>query len=122
MSVSEAYDSFDAEGVDRSMLVLLHLSNFVGYVVPIAGFVLPVVLWLTMRDDSPEVDAHGREVVNWMLSIVIYIAVSVVLCMALIGIPLLILFSVLAIVFPMVGAVKASNGILWKYPLTIRFF
>jgi uncharacterized Tic20 family protein len=39
-----------------------------------------------------------------------------------IGIPLLVAVAVLSIVFPIVAAIKASNGEVWKYPLTIRFF
>lgn len=30
--------------------------------------------------------------------------------------------SILGIIFPIIGTVKAANGILWKYPLSIPFF
>lgn len=106
---------------DRSWLVLLHLSEFLGYLVPLAGFIAPVVIWLVMKDDSPEMDRHGRNVVNWIISSTIYVIVSAILCLVLIGIPLLILMMVLVTVFPIIGAVKASQGVEWKYPLAIRF-
>lgn len=106
---------------DRSWLVLLHLSEFLGYLVPLAGFIAPVVIWLVMKDDSPEMDRHGRNVVNWIISSTIYFTASVILCFVLIGIPLVILMTVLVTVFPIIGAVKASQGVEWKYPLAIRF-
>lgn len=107
---------------DRSWLVLLHLSEFLGYLVPFAGFIAPVVIWMVMKDEWPEMDRHGRHALNWILSSTIYLIASVLLCLVLVGIPLLILLSVLLIVFPIVGAVKASQGVEWKYPLSIRFF
>jgi len=44
------------------------------------------------------------------------------LFVVLIGIPLLIALAILAIVFPIVAAIKANNGQVWKYPLSIPFF
>lgn len=107
---------------DRSWLVLLHLSEFFGYFLPFAGFIAPVVIWLVMKEDWPEMDRQGRHAINWILSSTIYLIASVLLCLVLVGIPLLILLSILMIVFPIVGAVKASQGVEWKYPLSISFF
>jgi uncharacterized Tic20 family protein len=44
-----------------------------------------------------------------------------VLCFVLIGFPLLFAVLILSIVFPIIGAVKAANGELWPYPLSIAF-
>lgn len=99
----------------------LHLSQFAGYAVPLAGWVVPVVLWRWKRDEVPGLDAHGRRVVNWMLSMLVYLAGAAVLCVFLIGIPLLFAVLLAGAVFPILGAVKAADGQVWKYPLSIDF-
>ena len=110
-----------AAPLDRSWLVLLHLSQFCGYMVPLAGFVAPVIIWLVMKDSDDEYDRHGRAVVNWIISSVIWWVVTVLLCLAIVGFPLAFVLGALCVIFPIVGAVKASQGVLWKYPMTIPF-
>ncbi len=100
----------------------LHLSQLAGYVAPFAGFVLPIVLWQVMKTDYPELDVHGRRITNWIISHLIYVAISVGLVFFGIGIPLLAILAVLGIVFPIIGAVRASEGQCWDYPLSITFF
>lgn len=105
----------------RLWATLLHLSVFAGYAIPIAGLVAPIVIWQVRKDDLPQIDVHGKIVVNWIISMALYGAVSFVLVFALIGIPMLILLGVLGVVFPIIGGVKASNGEAWHYPLSIQF-
>jgi serine/threonine protein kinase len=106
----------------NSFLMLMHLSQFAGYILAGAGFILPLVMWLTCRDRDGRIDVHGKIIGNWIISSIIYGIVSVILCMVLIGIPLLIALCVVAIIFPIVGAVRANDGQAWDYPCSIRFF
>lgn len=106
----------------RQWATFLHLSLLAGLLVPGLGFILPVVLWQVKKDELPGIDAHGKVVVNWMISALIYGAVSGVLCFLLVGFPLLGLLGLLSLVFPIIGALKANDGILWSYSLSIRFF
>jgi uncharacterized Tic20 family protein len=106
----------------RQWGMFIHLSQFAGYVFPLAGLILPIVLWQVKKNELPGVDAHGRIVVNWFLSGLIYGIVSTILCIFLIGIPMVFLLIILAIVYPIVGAVKANDGVIWKYPGSIPFF
>ena len=96
-------------------------DRFAGYLLPGLGMLLPLVLWLVGRDRSPEIDAQGRLVMNWILSLIVYMAISFFLCLLLIGIPLLIAFAVLGVVFPIIGAVRAADGRRWRYPMSIPF-
>jgi uncharacterized Tic20 family protein len=102
--------------------MFLHLSQLLGYVVPLAGWVVPIVLWQVKKDEMPALDAHGKMVTNWILSSLIYFTVCVILIFVVIGIPMIIALAVLGIIFPIIGGIKASNGEVWKYPMTIRFF
>ena len=105
---------------ERQMGMFLHLSQLAGVLVPFAGIVLPIVIWQTQKDKIPGMDAHGKMVVNWMISAAIYSVASILLMLVLIGFLTFLAVIVMGIVFPIVGAIKANNGELWEYPLTIK--
>jgi uncharacterized Tic20 family protein len=105
----------------RQWALFLHLSQFLGYLIPLAGFLAPILIWQLKKNDCPGLDAHGRAVVNWLISGLIYAAISGVLVLVLIGIPLLWALALAGILFPIIGAIKANSGEVWKYPLSIPF-
>ncbi|VGO12297.1 hypothetical protein PDESU_00848 [Pontiella desulfatans] len=110
-----------ASSDDELWGVLLHLSQFGGYLIPLGGWIIPIVLWLIKRNDSPVIDRHGRIVINWILTEIIYGIIFALLSIFVIGIPLLIILGILAFVYPIIGAVKASGGKTWDYPGNIHF-
>jgi len=101
--------------------ILMHVSQFAGYIFPLAGYALPIVMWVLFKDKSESIDAHGKNIINWMISGLIYGVIFVVLCFFLIGFPLLWALGICFIVFPIIGAVKANEKIIWKYPGAIGF-
>lgn len=105
----------------RQTGMFLHLSQLASLIIPVAGIVVPIVIWQTQKDKIPALDAHGKMVTNWMISALIYSVVSVVLMFVLVGFLTILAVMVMAIVFPIIGAIKANNGELWEYPLTIKF-
>ena len=107
---------------EKTWTILLHLSQFCGFLIPLAGLVVPIVLWQVKKNESQLIDQHGRIVANWLVTAFIAGIVFFMLSFLLIGIPLLILLGVLCIVFPIVGAIKANDGIAWPYPGSYRFF
>jgi len=123
MSRLEPMDSEDQreDRQTRMWAMFLHLSVFLGYVVPIAGLLVPIIIWQTKKEDLPILDQHGKNLVNWIISFVLYGAVFVLLAFVVIGVPLLMLLGLLAIIFPIVAGIKANNGEVWKYPLSIAF-
>ncbi|MEO7538723.1 MAG: DUF4870 domain-containing protein [Pyrinomonadaceae bacterium] len=105
----------------RQMGMFLHLSQLANVVLFPVGIVLPIVLWQTQKDKIPGFDAHGKMVVNWMISVTIYTFASIVLMFVLVGFLTIIAVALMGIVFPIIGAIKANNGEFWEYPVTIRF-
>ncbi len=105
----------------KQMGLFLHLSQFANLILFPIGIVLPIVLWQTQKDKMPALDAHGKMVVNWMISSTIYIIASIILMFVLIGFLTILAVGIMGIVFPIIGAVKANNGEFWEYPLTIKF-
>ncbi len=102
--------------------LFLHLSQFMTYVLPLAGLIVPLILWQVKKDESAIIDRHGKTVMNWILTEFVLLLIIVPLCFILIGFALLFILGILGIVFPIIGAIKAGNGEIWPYPCSIRFF
>jgi uncharacterized Tic20 family protein len=101
--------------------VLAHATALAGFFVPWAGHIVgPLVVWLAKRADSPEIDAHGKESINFQLSMLIYNVIAGILCLVLVGFFILLLLHILNVVFVIVASIQASEGKLYRYPLTIR--
>jgi uncharacterized Tic20 family protein len=95
----------------RNMAMLCHLLG-------IFGFFAPLVIWLSERDKHRFVDEHGREAMNYHVSLVIYCAA---LCLVVVGVFLLPVLAIVHIVLSILGTVKASRGQPWRYPIAIPF-
>ena len=106
----------------RTWAMFLHFSLLAGYVAPIAGLIAPIIIWQVQKDKLPGIDEHGKVVVNWLISLILYLILSALLLFIFIGIPMLIVLIVATIIFPIIGGIKANDGQLWKYPLSIPFF
>lgn len=106
---------------ERQMGMFLHLSQLLNLIIPLGGIILPIVLWQTQKDKMPALDAHGKMVVNWLISSLIYFVVSFVLMFVIVGFFTMIAVAIMGVVFPIIGGIKANNGELWEYPLTIKF-
>jgi len=105
----------------RTWCILAHATALVGFFVPVAGHIVgPLIVWLAKRQDSPEIDAHGKESMNFQISMLIWNIIAGILCLVLIGIPILILLHILNIIFVIVASIQASEGKLYRYPLAIR--
>lgn len=117
----------------RAWEVLCHLSSLVGLLgVPFGNILAPLVVWLLKRGESVGVDAHGKESLNfhisWSLYWLVAGAIVGILCIIVVGIlmiPALIIGGIIGwvsmLILTLIGSVKASNGELYRYPLTIRF-
>ena len=105
----------------RQWCMFMHLSQFAGYAIPFAGVIVPIVMWRTRASESEEIDEHGRMIVNAMLSFFCYWITAIILCFVVIGIPLVFVLGIASIAFPIIGAIKADEGVLWRYPLIISF-
>ena len=105
----------------RNWCVLCHASALAGLFFHFLGHLLgPLIVWLIKRADSPEIDAAGKESLNFQISMLIYDIIAGILCIVLIGIPILIALWVLNTVFVIIASVKTSNGEFYRYPFTIR--
>ncbi|MDJ0656295.1 MAG: DUF4870 domain-containing protein [Xanthomonadales bacterium] len=100
--------------------MFIHFSVLAGFIVPFAGLILPIVLWQLKKDEFPVIDDHGKVVVNWIISALIYSVVCFILTFVIIGIFGFMALGLATVLFAIIGGIKANNGELWEYPLTIK--
>ena len=105
----------------RTWCVLCHASALLGLFFHFLGHIGgPLIVWLVKRGDSPEIDACGKESLNFQISMLIYDVIAFILVIVFIGIPILIALWILNTVLVIIASVKASEGKFYRYPLTIR--
>jgi uncharacterized Tic20 family protein len=122
----DSYIETEPTSDEKTWAMLAHLSGFLGYlvVIPFASIIGPLVVWLLKKDASTFVDEHGKESINFQITMSIFYAITWVLLFSiiftLIAIPLFGLLGVWIVVLVIVAAIKAVNGEDFRYPLTIR--
>ncbi|MFN2622077.1 MAG: DUF4870 domain-containing protein [Chthoniobacterales bacterium] len=106
----------------RTWSAFIHASALLGVLLHFPGHLLPpLILWLIKRDDAPELDAHGKEAVNFQISMLIYNVVAAIFCLVLVGFAFLGILWILNTIFVIIAAIQASDGKFYRYPMTIRF-
>jgi uncharacterized protein len=113
---------------ERNLGMLCHLLGIItGYTLGL-GFLGPLVLWLMKKDTSPFVDHHGKEALNFQLTVMLAIfclgAVTFVLMFFVIGvllIPVLVVVGIIALVIEILACIAAHRGEWYRYPFSIRF-
>ncbi len=100
---------------EKNLGLIMYVLSLVGF-----GLVGPLIVWLVKKDESAFINVQGRELLNFQLSILIYALICVPLCFVLIGIPLLILVGLTSLILTIIGLVKAAEGKIYRFPLTIR--
>ncbi|UPS90753.1 DUF4870 domain-containing protein [Bizionia sp. M204] len=107
---------------DNQLLVLTHLSQLLTYITGFGGLIVPLIIWLTQKDKVFKMDEHGKKIVNFQISMFIYAILSIPAIILIgLGFLMLIVIGVIAFVFPIINAIKASNGEVTNYPLSITF-
>lgn len=111
-------DTIPAE--ERGLAAVTHLSGLAGYIIPLGGVIVPIIIW-AVKSDSPVISSIAKQAL--LLNVIVFLTFSAlaVLWITIILIPLVILawivLGVVAIALPIVGAVKASEGTYYKYPV-----
>ena len=98
---------------NNSLAMLVHILGW------LTGFIGPLIMLLTVEDKN--VKEHAKNVLNWQISLMIYMLISFVLIFVAIGLLFVIALAIMNMIICILGAVKASNGEMWNYPLAIPF-
>lgn len=107
---------------DNQLLVITHLSQLATLLTGFGGLVIPLILWSTQKDKVYQMDEQGKRIVNFQLSLLIYAIICIPLILFLgLGIVGLIVLGIISVVFPIINAIKSSNGESPTYPLSLNF-
>lgn len=106
---------------ERNWAVICHLSALAGLIVWGIGIVLgPLIVWLLKKDELPFVNDQGKEALNFQITVFLAGVVCTSLVFLLIGIPLLVALGIADFVFIVIAAMKTSEGVAYRYPLSLR--
>ena len=104
---------------DRTLAMLTHLSGLAGYIIPLGGILVPIIIWFS-KSENKTIAAIAKQAIILNIAIFIAILASLALMLTVILIPVSIIawivLGIVAIVLPIVGAVKASDGEYYSYP------
>ena len=107
---------------EQNWAMVCHLSALSGFLVPFGNLLGPLIVWLVKRAEFPLVDVHGKEALNFQITVTIAAAVCIPLMFVLIGFLFLFVVGVGALILTIMAGVQVSNGdFAYRYPLTIRF-
>lgn len=107
---------------DNQLIVITHLSQLITLVTGFGSLIIPLILWATQKEKVYKMDEHGKNIVNFQLSLILYFIICIPLILLLgLGILGFIALGIISIIFPIINAIKASNGETPKYPLTLNF-
>jgi len=108
----------------RMWAMFCHLGGLAGLIpiTPVFGSIIaPLIIWQIKKNEFTFVDEHGKEAVNFQISILLYSVICIPFIFICIGTIMLVAVGIFDIVCLLIGAVKANNGEHYRYPICIRF-
>ena len=105
---------------ERTLAALTHLSGLAGYVIPLGGVLVPIIIW-AVKSDSKVISSIAKQALILNVAVYVLIACTALLWLTILLIPAVICFWVLlglaAVALPIVGAIKAFEGVYYRYPV-----
>ena len=116
---------------ERQWAMFAHLSALLGGLVTgwVGGwgwFLGPLIIWLVKKDTMPFVNDQAKEALNFNITIAIIFVILAILGIAtfgvgfLVALPLMIIIGIAALVFIILAAIKANEGVAYRYPFALR--
>ena len=113
-------DGYQTSDNDNSQAVKLHTCALLLYSgIPLANFLLCYWLWLRNRHKSEWLDRHGKEVLNFQITIYLYLLLSLFLTFAVIGVFFIPFLLIIHLILTLTAIVKSASGHSFQYPLNI---
>ena len=106
---------------EQNWAMICHLSALAGFIIPFGNVIGPLVVWQMKKDTMPLVDQHGKEALNFQITVAIAAIISLVLMLVIIGVFLLMIVALGGLVMTILAGIKVANGELdYKYPFALR--
>ena len=105
---------------DRTLAMLTHLSGLAGYIIPLGGILVPIIIWIVKKDDRV-IASIAKQAILLNIAVFVLGCALALLILTVILIPVVFLgwalLGLIAVILPIVGAVKASDGEYYTYPV-----
>ena len=56
----------------KNVATFIHLSTFSRFFIPFGNFIGPIILWSANKEKSEFIDEHGKQAINFQISILLY--------------------------------------------------
>ena len=107
---------------NKQLLVLTHLSQLLDFVTGIGGFIVPLIIWITKKDEVYDMDEHGKAILNFRISMFLYLIICVPMILFFrLGLLGFLVIGIFYLIFPIINAIKVNNNEDPSYPFSIAF-
>ena len=107
---------------DNQLIVLTHLSQLLTFITGFGGLLVPLVIWITQKENVFAMNEQGKHILNFQLSILVYSIICIPMILAFgLGALGLIILCIVSFVYPIINAIRASHGETPRYPLSLNF-
>jgi uncharacterized protein len=105
---------------ERNWAMLAHLSGLLAFATLIGGVLGPLVMWMIRKDDMNFAADQAKEALNFQITVFVAGLIAGVMCLILIGFVLLGILVIVDLILMIIAAVKASEGVNYRYPFNLR--
>lgn len=127
----------------RTWSMLCHISALAGLFFGLGNVLGPLLVWQIKKNELPEIEPHGKEALNFQLTILLINIAAGILLIGFLGAAfgigrmwrspfsllsggfgigsIIIIINLVAFILAVIAGVKANNGEAYKYPFAIRF-
>lgn len=106
---------------EKTWGMLCHLAALAMFIFPFGNIIGPLIIWAIKKEELLWVDKQGKEAMNFQISMTIYMFLSAILILLIIGIFLLIALGIINVIFIIIASIRANSGEEFTYPLSIQF-
>jgi uncharacterized Tic20 family protein len=105
---------------ERTWAMLSHFSALCMFIFPFGNILAPLIIWLIKKEEMSFVEDQAKEVLNFQISMTIYLLISGILCFILIGIPFVIGLGIFNVIITIIAAISANDGKYYRYPINLK--
>lgn len=106
---------------EKPWIIGAHLGTLLGYTIAFGSFLVPLIIWLSKKEESEVIAMHAKASLNFQLSMLLYTFIAGIGIFILIGIPFLLIIPLVNLICVILATIEADKGNLYKYPITITF-
>lgn len=105
---------------ERQWAMFAHLSALSGYIIPLGNVLGPLIIWQVKKEGMSFVEDQAKEALNFQITVLIAVLICLALTLVLIGLLLLPVVGIGALIFTIIGGIKANGGEAYRYPFALR--